>query len=86
MSNTITHEKIAVSPAYQFSAITPSDSVNLSNSARAIYVGTGGNISVHNSQGETILFKNVPDGTFLPVNTVRVLNTNTTASDIIVIY
>lgn len=81
-----TKEKISVSPAFQFVAITPDDDHDLTVFARALFVGTGGNVEVYNAEGEAIVFKNVPDGTFLPVNTARVLARNTTASDIVAIH
>lgn len=86
MANPVKDQKVSVSPGFQFEAITPNDSNDLAIAARSLYIGTGGNIAVHNSDGDTVLFTNVADGTFLPINTLRVLSTNTTASNIIAIY
>ncbi len=86
MSNPVTDQKISVSPAYQFASVTPDDDNDLSISARSLYVGSGGDISVLNSESSAVVFKNVPDGSFLPVNTTRVKATDTTAQHIIAIY
>jgi len=56
-----------------------------------LYVGTGGTVAVQfseptdNAFGES-LFKNVPDASFLPIQAVRVDDTQTTASDIIALW
>ena len=76
----------------------PTDSINASTNLKGacLYIGTGGNVKViMNSKfgpnGEfpaaldAITFKNVPDGSFLPVIVDFVLLTGTTATDIITI-
>ena len=65
-------------------AVTPSDTVNLA--IGQLFVGSGGDIAVlakGASSPET--FKNVPNGTFMPINVVRIYSTNTTATDILII-
>jgi hypothetical protein len=70
--------------AYSFSAVTPSDSVNIvSGPADALWVGTGGDVAIRSVQGEVVTFKNVPGGTMLLVQTSRVNLTGTTATDIV---
>ena len=69
-------------------AVTPSDSADLAMEARALYVGTGGNISLSAYDPSTgkrasVTFTNVPDGSVLPVRTFRVNSTSTTASSIV---
>jgi len=49
----------------------------------AIYVGTGGDISITSHTGSTEIFKSVPSGWFFPVACVRVNSTSTTATNII---
>jgi hypothetical protein len=51
---------------------------------KSIYVGTGGDVAVRliGNPTQTLTFKNVPDGTWLPVWVVKVLAA-TTASDMI---
>jgi hypothetical protein len=63
--------------------VTPSDTVNFSNPARALYVGTTGNITLVTMSGSTVLFTAIPAGTILPVACSRVNATATTASTII---
>jgi hypothetical protein len=67
-------------------AVSPSDSVDLTQIPKAIYVGTGGNIAMvlaSDSGGSAVTFKNVQSGAVLPVRPIRVYNTNTTATDIV---
>lgn len=63
--------------------ITPSNSTNFNIMARAIYVGTGGDISLVTSRGNTVVFTAVPQGTVLPVVALRVNSTGTTASNLV---
>ena len=65
-----------------FGALTPSDSTQ-GFAIRGVFVGTGGDIAVKNLNDETITFKNVADGTYLPVVTETVLSTGTTATDLV---
>lgn len=65
-------------------AVTPNDSANLSQPARALYVGGAGNVAVVlNNGGAAVTFTNVPSGTILPVQAYRVMSTNTTATSIL---
>lgn len=68
-------------------AVTKSDSVNYTDSrvARALYVGTGGNVSLLVRSGTTVVFNNVPSGAILPVWHTRV-NTATTAADMVALF
>lgn len=63
--------------------VTPSDSADLANFSRAIYVGGAGNLNVDMLTGETVLFSGIPAGTLLPIRVKRVRSTNTTATLII---
>jgi hypothetical protein len=65
--------------------ITPSDSVNLPTPS-VVYVGTSGNVAVTTPQGDQVTFSNVPSGSVLPVQVLRVRATGTTASNLIRIY
>jgi len=74
-------------PAINFLAVTPSDTVDLlPTGARALYVGTGGDVVAINASGDPITFKNVPSGAFMPIYTTRVNATDTTADDIIALF
>lgn len=59
---------------------------DFSNTARGLYVGTGGNVSVNDAYGTAVIYKNVPDGTILPIQCSRVNSTGTTATDLVVWY
>lgn len=73
-------------PAVNALAVTPSDSTDLTAApCRALYVGTGGNISAVVG-GNTVTFTGVPSGSILPVRISRVRATSTTASNIIALY
>ena len=72
------------SPGVSLFAITPSDSTDLTNQARLIYVGNGGNVSVIDTKGTTVVFANVPTGGYIgPFNIARVTATNTTATNLV---
>lgn len=63
--------------------VTKADSGSDFLVSRALYVGTGGDIQVLTEKGQTVLFKNVPDGALLPVRCTRVFATNSTVSDVL---
>ena len=71
-------------------SITPSDTIDSTKflDGAALYVGVGGDVAVimNNIEGllaNRVVFKNVPDGTFLPAIVDYVVSTDTTASDIL---
>ena len=66
-------------------AITPSDDTDLTIGATAIYVGTGGNLVVITSFGQTVTFTNLADGQVLPVRVKRVLEAST-ATELVGLY
>ena len=73
--------------ADQYTNITPSDSTNMHSTSRALWVGTGGDLNIaRESDGQSRIFRNVPSGYMLPVATVRVNSTNTTASNIVALF
>jgi hypothetical protein len=77
-------------------SVTPNNSADLtlsggtisegSNNGACIYIGTGGDIQVTMLGGQVVIFANVPDGTFLPIQVRRVWATNTNATDILALY
>lgn len=81
-------------PAANAVAVTIVDQTVIN--ARALYVGTGGNVAVDmmgtvggNSPGVTgVVFVSVPSGTILPVSVRRVLNVGagTTATNIVALF
>ncbi len=67
-------------------AVTPSDTITFNPSN--IYVGTGGDLALKLLNNDTVLvYKNIPNGTFLPLLVTAVYVTGTvTATDIIRIF
>jgi hypothetical protein len=74
------------SPASSAVAITPSDTVDLANVTRAIYVGTGGDLTVIMRGGQSVTFTAVPQGVMLSVRASRVLATGTTATNLVGVW
>ncbi len=69
-------------PAEEGVAVTPSDTVNLTSPARALWVGVSGDVSVEMvGLGSAIVFKGAQG--ILPVSVTRVNSTNTDATDIV---
>jgi hypothetical protein len=73
-------------PAVYAGAVTTSDSTNLSSTARALYIGTGGDVVALMPDDSEVTFKNAQSGQILPVRVKRVNATNTTASNIVALY
>lgn len=63
-------------------AVTPHD-VNVQQTFRAIYVGTGGDIVLVMADGTSVTFKNVPTGMILPVTGNLIKSTGTTATNLV---
>ena len=70
-------------PAVHGFAATPSDSVDLPETTRALYVGDGGDIAALLQSGASVTFVAVQPGTILPLRVSRVLATGTTAAAIV---
>lgn len=70
-------------PCGKFTAITPSDTVFLTDPCFAIYVGGAGNVVCLNEDGDAITFVGVAAGTVLPITTSRVNATSTTATSLV---
>jgi hypothetical protein len=64
-------------------AITLATSDSATFEPASLYIGTGGDLKVVDSSGNTTIFANVPGGTILPVLVTQVFATGTTASDLI---
>ena len=62
--------------------VTPSDTGSIQTGV--LYIGTGGNVKVKTRTGNIVTYKNIADGTWLPVVVNMVYTTDTTASDIII--
>ena len=65
--------------------ITKHDTTDLEGVTRALYVGTAGDVAVRlqGNPGTTIVFKNVPAGSLIPIRAARVMSTGTTAADMV---
>lgn len=70
-------------PATHGFAVTPHDANVLSETTRALYVGSAGSLAVVLASGAAVTFAGVASGTMLPVRTTRVMATGTTATDIL---
>ena len=69
-------------PAEDAEVVIKSDTVNLAEAARALWVGVSGDVSVEMiGVGSAIVFKGIQG--ILPVAVTRVNSTNTTATDIV---
>ncbi len=68
-------------------AVTPDDDNDLTQGAATLFVGVAGDVSVDMAgTGESIVFKNVPAGSFMPIQVDRVNVTGTTATDIVAMH
>ena len=77
---------MAVTTANNHAAVTPSDAT-VFDEVNAIFVGVGGDVAlVLEGSSTTATYKNVPSGTFLPVNARKVLSTGTTATNILRLF
>lgn len=68
-------------PAGSARAITPNNDTAVY--ATALYVGTGGDVRVLMEDQSDVTFKNVANGSVLPIRVAKVFATGTTASDIL---
>jgi len=67
--------------------VTPSNSVDLTDVTRALYVGGAGNVAVVMAgSGDTLVITGVPAGAFLPISVTRVNSTSTTATNIVAFW
>jgi len=71
-------------PARAPFAILPHDSNALSTTPKGIYVGTGGNVTLRGVDGTAdVIYKNLPDASYIAVRAAFVRATGTTASDLV---
>ena len=81
MTNPITNPS---QPAVDAVAITASNATDLSAyKIRALYVGTGGDVTVLVASGQTVVFKNAAAGSIIPCTVNKVFSAGTTASNIV---
>lgn len=83
----IAGENDAEKPARYAIGVTPSDTVDLVNMSRGLFVGGAGNLSVVMAgNSATVVFTGVPAGAFLPLRVHRVNSTSTTATNIVAVW
>lgn len=73
-------------PISNGASVTPNDSDELEYVTRAIWIGGAGNLSVVTANGDTIVLKGVVAGSLIPIRVVKVLASETTASDIVALW
>ena len=78
-------------PAANAVVVTKSDTIDIpmgtAAATRALYVGTGGNISVEMERdGSAIIFTSVQGGSILRISITRVNSTSTTASNMVALW
>jgi hypothetical protein len=74
-------------PAQHAANVTPSDTVDLANNTRYLFVGGAGNIKVTTVGGETLTITGVIAGSVLPLRVKRVFATGgTTATNMVGLY
>ena len=70
-------------PAVDAFAITPSDTADVKEVTRAIYVGGDSDIAVVMKSGASVTLHSVVAGTMIPIRVSRVLATGTTATNLV---
>jgi len=80
------HASTLDAPARCAASVTPEDAQDLPQFSRAIYIGTGGDVTVQMVEGMQATFSAVPGGSILPVRVRRVLSTGTTAAGIVALW
>lgn len=68
-------------------AITLSDTVDVTPIPRGVWVGVGGDVALM-AMGDSaaVTLKNVPSGSYLPIRAKRVMVTNTSATNLVAWY
>ncbi|RYY47823.1 MAG: hypothetical protein EOP59_00360 [Sphingomonadales bacterium] len=74
-------------PATRAASVTPHDSNALADIPKALFVGTGGTLTMRGvNDGADRIWKNVPSGSVLPFRAQYVRATGTTAADLLALY
>lgn len=66
--------------------VSPSNTVDLTNPTKGIYVGGAGDLKVNMFGGDTVTFVAVPAKTYLPICVTRVFLTGTGATKIVALW
>ena len=74
-------------PSRRVAALAPSDTADLPDTPKGLYVGTGGDIALipadAAADAPAVVFRNLPSGSLLPVRSRHVLATGTIAADML---
>ncbi|WP_076072087.1 spike base protein, RCAP_Rcc01079 family [Sphingomonas montana] len=74
-------------PSRSATAVVPSDSMALARLPKALYVGTGGHVTLRCVDDATdVTFRNVPSGAIIRARASHVRAAGTTAADIVAHY
>jgi hypothetical protein len=74
-------------PATRAVAVSPHDTNALADIPKALFVGTGGNLTMRGVAGiSDQMWRNVPSGSVLPFRAQYVRATGTTAADLLALY
>ena len=79
-------QNLADAPDFQarrLVAVTPHDTNDLAYVTKAVYIGTGGTISIIAADDTVAVSLTVQDGAVLPIRAKRIRATGTTATDIV---
>jgi hypothetical protein len=77
------HTAGIVAPLTAAQTVSPSDSLDLDQVSRALYVGTSGNVKVTMKSGGTVTLAGLAAGLWHPVRVSRIWATGTTAAGIL---
>tara|TARA_R110000824_G_scaffold194375_5_gene376996 strand:+ start:6286 stop:6549 length:264 start_codon:yes stop_codon:yes gene_type:complete len=72
-----------IEPSHELLTITPSDTLELTHSVRAIFVGGTGNITLIDSKGTSHVLVGIPAGATLAIKPTKIMATGTTATSIV---
>ena len=78
-----THAPSLTSPVSAGAAITPSDTVDLPQATRVLYVGIPGDVRVQLVGGDEVTLIAAQGGAMYPIRAARVLATGTTAGALV---
>lgn len=77
-------------PGTRATTIVPSDTTDLADVPKGVYVGTGGDITMIGvgapAAAPGVVWKNVPSGALIPFRPRRILATGTTAADMLAVH
>ncbi len=73
-------------PAQDAAPIIPSDTTDLPQASRAIYVGAAGDLSVRLVGGSEVTFIGTVAGAIYPIRAERVMSTGTSAASLIALW